>query len=137
MSKLVWSRDYEIGIEVIDHQHERIVSYINEVYDANKALGCEESKAQLTTVLHNLVDYTVSHFAFEEALLEEIDYSELMEHKLTHENFIRLVGGLKQRFDDGEKVADELAAVLQNWLIKHIMTDDLSYSEEVKAKLLG
>ena len=69
MSRFVWSPEYELGIEVIDHQHQRIIEYINQIYDARRRAAAQDS---LAAILPNLVDYTLSHFAFEEALLEEV-----------------------------------------------------------------
>lgn len=133
MTNLVWSKEYELGIDVIDRQHQRIVHYINQVYDAAQN-GAETQ--QLQVVLHNLVDYTFSHFAFEESLLEESAYTDLQAHKLTHENFSQLIDTLKQRFDQGEAVASELASLLQDWLINHIMNEDVAYVQQVKQTLL-
>ncbi len=134
MPRFVWSKEYELGIEVIDQQHQRIVDYINQVYDARaEVIG----QRQLKHVLTDLVDYTLSHFAFEEAMMEEADYPELAEHKLTHDHFSRLIEAMKVRFEAGEPVAEELALVLQRWLIDHIMSDDKSYAELVKQRLLG
>ncbi|WP_022958084.1 bacteriohemerythrin [Spongiibacter tropicus] len=134
MSRFVWSPEYELGIEVIDHQHQRIIEYINQIYDARSRAAAQDS---LAVILPNLVDYTLSHFAFEEALLEEVDYPELSEHQLTHQHFAKLIGAMKARFDRGEAIAEELATILQHWLIDHIMSDDQQYAPVVKQRLLG
>ncbi|MGY8776190.1 hypothetical protein [uncultured Spongiibacter sp.] len=39
MSRFVWSPEYELGIEVIDHQHQRIIEYINQIYYARGRAG--------------------------------------------------------------------------------------------------
>jgi hemerythrin len=36
-----------------------------------------------------LADYTISHLAFEEALLEKVRYSHLKPHKGVHEMFVK------------------------------------------------
>ncbi len=134
MPKLVWTRDYELGIDVIDKQHQRIVHYINSLYDATEQ---QANREQLKDVLNNLVDYTLSHFAFEESLMEESNYPDLQGHQLTHQNFTHLIEDLKRRFNEGDSVAEELAELLQNWLINHIMNDDVAYVNLVKQNLLG
>ncbi|GAB3110986.1 bacteriohemerythrin [Aestuariicella hydrocarbonica] len=145
MSRFVWSKEFELGIDIIDHQHQRIVDYINQIYDISlKAQGTcgsvevtDADTADLKAVLASLVDYTLSHLAFEEALMEEAEYPELSEHQLVHRQFSELIGSLKARFDQGEEVSQRLASVLQHWLIEHIMTEDKRYAELVKHKLLG
>ena len=132
--KIVWSDQYEHGIEVIDNQHRRIVEYINQL-DALKQDAA--SIEVVADVLQNLVDYTLSHFAFEEALMEEAGYAETAEHKITHGTFVRQLEGIRKRFVGGADVVDELTDLLQAWLLKHIMSDDTSYVPVVRAKILG
>jgi len=132
--KIQWSPDYELGIGVIDGQHKRIVEYINDVHHIAENNG---SRDDIEQVLHLLVDYTLSHFAFEEALLEESYYPELPEHQISHRTFETQIQVLQERFNNGESVAIELADVLQQWLFKHIMTDDQSYRAIVKNRFLN
>lgn len=140
MTRFVWSEEFELGIDIIDHQHQRIVEYINQIYDiaaAEPNTVKVENTAEIKQVLASLVDYTVSHFAFEEALMEEADYPELSEHQLVHRQFTGLIENLKARCEQGEEVSQKLATVLQQWLIQHIMTEDKGYAELVKQQLLG
>jgi hemerythrin len=131
MPQIQWTRELEIGIGVIDGQHRRIVDYINTL-DASEG---EADRAALARVLGDLIDYTYSHFAFEEALMEEAGYEYLHVHQKTHQAFVNRVNGLKQRFDDGENVAADVAALLRTWLISHIMSDDNSYAPIVREKM--
>ena len=64
MTYLEWSDDLDTGIAVIDDQHKRIVAMINQLDDAQRTAN----KVKVGTVIDELIDYTVSHFAFEEAM---------------------------------------------------------------------
>ncbi|MEW8014522.1 MAG: bacteriohemerythrin [Candidatus Sedimenticola endophacoides] len=77
MAHLEWSNSLDTGISVIDEQHKRIVDYINELHDAQQTLD----KRRVGEVIDELVDYTVSHFAFEESLMEQAGYPFLEAHK--------------------------------------------------------
>ena len=134
MPHFVWSSEYELGISVIDSQHKRIIEYINRVYDA---LDNEPNSEMISDVLTHLVDYTFSHLAFEEAMLEEVGYQDFDAHQLTHKTFSKLIDNLKKRAAQGEAVGAELAAFLNDWLISHIMSEDAKYVPAVKAHLLG
>ena len=131
--KLQWSSEYELGIQVIDNQHERIVDYIN---DVDELQSRNANRSQMQQVLHCLIDYTQSHFAFEEALLEQVGYQELAEHQQLHQTFIKQIEGMHQDFLNGHDIADQLAEVLLKWLLEHIHSDDQSYSAIVKETLL-
>ena len=128
MALLVWQAELEIGIDVIDQQHQRIVALINQLGEAKDREG-------LASVLEELVDYTLSHFAFEEELLEESGYSFGPAHKRVHDMFVRRVGEYRMRFEAGEDIAAELKGMLARWLFNHIRGDDKAYAETIKRNL--
>lgn len=131
MAYLHWSGDLDTGIEVIDRQHQRIVAYLNELNDAN-ASG---DRAATLHVLDELVDYTITHFAFEEELQEKANYPFLKAHKRVHEIFTKRVAEFQKRAAAGENVAPELLSMLKIWLVNHIKGDDADYVECVTRNL--
>ncbi len=60
--KMKWASEYNTGIDVIDEQHKRILDYINEIDDVKD----DEDRRRIKDVLDNIIDYTQSHFTFEE-----------------------------------------------------------------------
>ncbi len=127
-----WTSELELGIPVIDSQHQRIVEYINTVAHAQKA----KSNKEVFDVLDELVDYTLSHFAFEENLMEEAGYPFTNAHKKVHRLFARRVSNFQKRAKTGEDITVELLHVLRAWLINHIKCDDRDYADAVKANLV-
>ena len=125
---LVWNNSLETGIDVIDNQHRRIVAYINTLDQARMTGDAK----RVNSVIEQLVDYTQSHFGFEEALMEEAGYKFLMPHKKVHELFIRRVAGFTARAAKGEDIAEELQRVLSTWLLNHIAGEDNDYADTVK-----
>ncbi|HEY1026001.1 TPA: bacteriohemerythrin [Pseudomonas aeruginosa] len=131
MAYLEWSDDLDTGIAVIDDQHKRIVVMINRLDDAQRSAG----KVQTGAVIDELIDYTVSHFAFEEAMIEEAGYVFTKAHKRVHALFIRRVEDYRVRFGAGEDIADELKSMLGRWLFSHIRSDDRNYVAAVNENL--
>jgi hemerythrin len=127
-----WTGDLDTGIDVIDRQHVRIVDYINDLEKANK----KGDRQGIQAVLDSLVDYTLSHFAFEESLQEEAGYKYCKPHKRVHELFIRRINEYCGRFKAGEDVTEELHKTLSAWLINHIKRDDADYVTAVKATMI-
>ncbi|MES9887358.1 MAG: bacteriohemerythrin, partial [Candidatus Sedimenticola sp. 6PFRAG1] len=119
MAYLQWSSSLDTGVDVIDEQHKRIVQYINDLYDAQTS-----GSGNVAEVIEDLVDYTVSHFAFEESLMEQAGYPFLEPHKKVHALFIKKVTVFVERFKAGEDVAGELLSMLQRWLVNHIRNED-------------
>mgnify|MGYP001766199425 CR=1 FL=1 len=127
-----WSVDLDTGIEVIDHQHRQIVDFINQL----EVVNTTHDKAKLKEVVDACVDYTLSHFAFEESLQEEAGYKYCKPHKKVHELFTRKVAEYQQRVDLGEDVGNELHGMLARWLVNHIKRDDADYVASVKANMV-
>ena len=125
MTVLVWQPELNTGIDVIDQQHQRIVGLINQLADAH-------TRQDQGAVLEELVDYTLSHFAFEEELLEESGYSFGPAHKRVHDMFVRRVGEYRMRFEAGEDITTELKSMLARWLFNHIRGDDKAYAKHVR-----
>ncbi|PKO36855.1 MAG: hypothetical protein CVU33_16175 [Betaproteobacteria bacterium HGW-Betaproteobacteria-6] len=125
---IIWDTKLETGIEVIDAQHQRIVEYINDLEIAKMKLD----KKMVNDIIEQLIDYTQSHFGFEEEMLEEAGYKFLKPHKKVHELFIRRVTDFTMRAAKGEDVVDELHSMLSKWLVNHIANEDRDYADAVK-----
>lgn len=133
MEIIQWNSKLETGIDVIDQQHKRIVDYIN----ALRIAQVKGDRGAVAKTIDDVIDYTQSHFGFEEALMEDAGYPLLNAHKRVHELFIRRVAVLHQRFKSGEDIAQDLHNVLARWLISHIQTEDRHYVGAVKEKMVG
>lgn len=124
-----WTADLNTHIHVIDEQHKKIVEFINQLQDLH-GVG---DRARVAEVIDELVDYTVSHFAYEEALMEQARYPFVEPHKKVHRLFIDKVTTYVKRFEAGEDVAGDLVAMLKKWLINHIRNEDGDYADIVAA----
>ena len=131
MEYLHWVPELDTGIAEIDTQHRRIVDYINKLRDLRES----HDRQGLSDVIAEMVDYTMSHFAFEEELMEEAGYPFCAAHKRVHEVFIKRVSEYRMRFEAGEDITDELRNMLSRWLFNHIRGDDKAYAEQVKRHL--
>lgn len=131
--KMKWVPEYNTGIDVIDDQHKRILDFINEIEE----IGDMMDRAKTKQILNNIIDYTQSHFTFEESLQEEADYKYRVPHKRVHDLFIKRIEEYRDRFDAGHSIETELHQVLSKWLINHIQHDDADYVGAVKLNMIG
>lgn len=131
--KMKWLPEYNTGIEVIDDQHKRILDYINDLQNVDVV----SDRAQIKEILDNIIDYTQSHFTFEESLQEEANYKYRVPHKRVHDLFIKRIEGYRQDFQDGKSIENEFSEVLAKWLINHIQHDDADYVGAVKHNMIG
>jgi len=131
MSYWKWDPAFSVGIAVIDDQHKRMIAYINEL----GTISIYHDKAKIRAVLEALKDYSVSHLAFEESLMEEAGYPKLEVHKQIHLAFIERILFFKERYESGEDISRQLMMDLQMWLINHIQHEDADYKEAVLSML--
>lgn len=126
--RITWSPEYELGIAVIDRQHQRIVELINTL---DQLLDDPDAHLGVSRVLYDLVDYTESHFGFEEDLLQAAGFAGVDEHHGAHQNFARQISVMQRRHEAGEDVAGLLLALLERWLVQHILAEDAGYAARV------
>ena len=120
---ITWTQKYTTGIEEVDAQHKQLVNIINELYDARHS---QNSQEVVNGILSKMTDYAEYHFNFEEALINQLNPSELEEHKAKHQSFrtyIKEILGYqtKEKFF----VEDMLMMFLESWLTKHILIEDM------------
>jgi hemerythrin len=127
MALIEWTEDLNTGIRVIDNQHQRIIEYINKLGHAQQS----QNRDEVSEILDELVDYTLTHFAFEESLMEESGYAYFDAHKKVHQLFVKRIADYQQRFKLNEDIAEELGNTLRAWLINHIKRDDKEYCMDV------
>lgn len=79
----------------------------------------------VSDLLDTLLRDTHEHIRREESLMERLRYPYLKEHRAAHQEFIDLLGQLKQRQSAGAiTVAAQLSSVLRDWLSIHIRRHD-------------
>lgn len=127
---IVWDSTFDTGIEVIDEQHKRIVDHINELHDAISA----HDHDKINHVFEQMIEYTVSHFSFEESMMENHGYPHTAAHKKVHDAFTDRVSRYQKEWENGKDVSRKLLNDLRIWLTNHIKVEDADYAKAVKIK---
>ena len=129
--------DFLTGIEAVDAQHQRLVDMVNQLHNVRKTNypSMDKKHKVVGSVVVELIDYTISHFAFEESLMEDAEYKFLNAHRRIHQVLIKRAGEYKERWQSGEDIVDELYDVLKRWLLNHIRNDDKAYAPAVKKRI--
>jgi hemerythrin len=121
---MTWKDSFAIGIPQIDKQHKELCDQIDKLFDAcSKGKGADE----VLKVLNFLADYTVRHFADEEAFQLKLKYPNYQQHKAKHTDFVKQVTKLKKEAtDQGVNIAMviKINQTISDWLIAHIKGTD-------------
>jgi len=127
-----WSNSLSVGLESIDSQHKVLIDLINSLF---LAMNSGNGKQAVSSALGKLIEYTGSHFAFEEDLFDKYGYAEKGAHKEIHKKLVAQVVDFQTQFDSGETdISLELMEFLKDWLIKHIKGTDKKYSSFLLSK---
>jgi hemerythrin len=129
--------EFLTGIEAVDNQHQRLVDMVTQLDDVRKATypTMDQKQKAVGNVVVAMIEYTISHFAFEESLQEAAQYQFFNAHKRIHELFVKRAGEYKERWQSGEDIVDELYEILHKWLFNHIRNDDRAFAPAVRKHL--
>ncbi len=135
-----WTDGLAVGEEVIDTDHMILIALMNEAASlAQQAKTGQKGRESgnrraLAEAVDRLLAYTVLHFEQEERLMDQCGYPDVTAHKAQHEALRTRAGDLRRRLDAGESVADELLALLREWLFEHIQRADKRIGGHLAAK---
>lgn len=121
-----WSDQYSVGIDSIDQQHRKLINMINQLSTAVDYSTGEEFERE---ALSEVVDYTKTHFVYEEGLMEDNGYPGFEAHREAHKAMIREVEVVLSEYEqDPHKAMTHATDYLKAWLINHINGTDKEYS---------
>jgi hemerythrin len=125
-----WSPDYSVNIKTIDNQHLELVNILNRLFIA---VSKREGEKVIASILDGLVDYTKTHFALEERLMQQAKYKDLDAHKLEHKKLIEELDRLcKKHLIEEKPIYFEMLGFLKTWLREHIQGEDKKYSADLQ-----
>nr|CRH05838.1 conserved protein of unknown function [Candidatus Magnetococcus massalia] len=120
-----WRPSFNIGVEILDEQHRRLLGMGSTLYRA--MLNSEQELVEQT--LERLINFAYYHFHTEENYLVEIRSSLLAEHRALHR---AMLGELKQfkhqATAPGFTNHEETFGFFKRWLLDHILREDIKFA---------
>lgn len=142
MDLIKWSEDLSVNIPIIDEQHKKLISYLNELYTHMKV---GKGREIIGDTLTKMIEYTKFHFKTEEDFFEKFNYPDREDHEKEHKNFIDKVNKIYNDFNNGilstsittitSTVIDTFNFLYQ-WVSNHIKKIDKKYEPFLKDKIL-
>lgn len=124
--QLIWKDEFNIGVDAIDKEHQRLFSIINRLFtlrheEEKGGKACEEG-------IRYFYEHAIRHFTDEENYMELIGYKNRKIHKRIHKDFrdrtLPVLEGELKRSNYSPEAVDHFLAVCAGWLIGHTMTED-------------
>ncbi|MDX8389537.1 MAG: bacteriohemerythrin [Mariprofundaceae bacterium] len=121
---LEWNDAMSVGIEAIDNDHKALLVLIIKL---SNSIEDDYDRETIVSIFSELEAYIIYHFTREEAIMRKRQYKGLESHLKLHQNFIDSVPKLKNQLltTDSKQVAEETLLFLFDWLINHILGEDM------------
>jgi len=129
-----WRNELSIDKGFIDADHKHLLDIVNRF---EREIDSEDGKTTLLHALSDLKLYTREHFRREEAFQEDVGYPFRAKHAAEHRELeCRLdtvIAHFKASVERGAymPVAREVAGLLRDWLVQHIIKSDLKLKEHI------
>jgi hemerythrin-like metal-binding protein len=116
------------GIPEIDDEHDTLMRLGNRLY--SMSFADDVSRAEVESVLTELITFAQRHFDDEERLMEARGFPQLEQHRATHK---RMCDYLQEIFDLAREtplmVTIRLEIFLGSWFIWHMQRDDMEFAQ--------
>jgi hemerythrin len=136
---VAWDEKFATGLELIDAQHQQLVSITNELFHACVA-GDEDRVFKET--MSRMVEYVKYHFGAEQQMLLRVKYPDYNDHKKQHDEMVRNILEAVKEYNEGKQfVPNHFVRILRDWILSHIALCDKLYAafiaDQVKKGLLS
>lgn len=126
-----WNSSFNVGIQVIDEQHQQMISIINALFlDLETKIG----EIDVKEFFKEAADYSEYHFQTEETFFMHYDYSERDEHLAIHHSYKRALQDMLTKEGGSHEKAEQLLDFLEKWWVNHINGIDQTLGSLVSQK---
>lgn len=126
MNELKWNDRFNIGVDCIDKAHQRLFSIVGKLLNLNEDM--EKQQHACREGIKYFKNYTIKHFAEEEAYMVSIQYPQYEMHKRLHDNMRdNTIPALERELEEQQystEAIQHFLGICIGWLNGHIMIED-------------
>ncbi|MDD2897645.1 MAG: bacteriohemerythrin [Desulfuromonadaceae bacterium] len=123
MSLLSWKPEYSVNQTLLDSQHQQLFSILNSLYE--NTMNSLEVDSVLPKI-DLLSEWTSFHFSTEEQYMRDKNVADIDPHIEKHRKFTCRIDALREHYHNNDlEVTKELIIVLGEWLLGHVLKDDM------------
>ena len=129
MSLIEWKPEFSVGVASVDHEHSELIALINELHETMRKGGTHDTVVE---TLGEIYAHISAHFALEEKIMRDANYSDLSAHKEDHESLLdQLLDIIDGVEEDGSYQEKELSEGLEQWFSEHFRTHDAKLHKQL------
>ena len=132
MKYLQWRKEFSIGVDSVDFEHQELMDIINMIY---AELDNRRDAKQIRQTMGEVHAEISAHFALEERIMRHARYEEFDTHKNDHENLLDQIRTMMDAIEnDTEHALDVLSEALGDWFSSHFVTFDARLHSRLSAR---
>lgn len=131
--RIEWSDDLSMHNPEIDAEHKEFVSLVNKL---NSAIIGRHNKADIESILNQIVTHSITHFSHEEKLFVEMHYPNTQEHMQHHSGLIMTLNKTLIDIHNTEFSREwiDMGLAIKHALVDHLLIDDAQYIEQLRTE---
>lgn len=120
---LLWRDQFSVGNDLIDMDHKHLIEIINKAEENLKT----NNRNEFNALLEDLSRYSKTHFEREELVAKAVSYPGSPELHASHALLAATLEQFKKDVDMqwNEETKARFGTFLRDWLIKHVIKEDL------------
>jgi len=133
MEPVQWTEKFSVGVRELDQQHQQLIKLLNRLISTQGTISVHSET--ISEILMEMTRYAQTHFKTEERLMETYGYPGLEEQKIQHRDFRKKTVSFCTATTLGmDQIPEDLLMFLSEWLVHHILEDDMAYRSFFKDK---
>jgi hemerythrin len=117
-----WNEKYQVGNPEVDASQKAL-------FDLTHQLQVTEDWMALRPLIVQLYKQMRSHFALEEALMQQAAYPEAAAHAAQHQDLLSRLDDRSMDVGKGHMNKKAIVAVMTDWADQHVCTDDAALTQ--------
>jgi len=130
MAQIRWDESFSVNQPEIDEQHRKWIDIYNMMDRAMIEPDLHRQTEIIAGALEMMLDYTNSHFRFEEEFMRRVDYPDIVSHIRMHKDFDSLIYHYYRDITMGEPLLNtRLLKIIREWLFEHALVEDKKFCQ--------
>jgi len=128
-----WSEKFSVGVKGLDQQHQQLIKLLNRMISAQGTISTHSET--VSDILTEMTRYAEVHFIAEERLMEAYGFPGLENKNYSIASFAKKTVDFCTATTIGvDEIPEALLFYLGDWLVHHILEDDMAYRSFFKDK---
>ena len=130
MAQIRWDDSFSVNQPEIDEQHRKWIDIYNMMDRAMFEPSLSRQTEVIAQALEMVLDFTNSHFRFEEEFMRRVGYPDIVPHVRMHKDFDSMIYRYYRDISMGEPLLNtRLLKIIREWLFEHALVEDRKFCQ--------